>query len=313
MQHYAWGDTTFLPELMGEQPDGRPWAEWWVGTHPNGPCRLEDGSLLSDVTGEMPYLLKVLAVGQPLSLQAHPTAIQAADGFQRGIYTDTCAKPELLRALTEFQALCGLRTIESTVSLFDELGLDESEIARIVASDGTGAALRALLLGRIDPLPIIDRCQTSDRIEAAWVRALAIQYPGDPSVASTLLLNHITLEPGEALRLDAGNLHAYLLGAGVELMGASDNVVRAGLTEKQVDIAELLNTVDLTPLIEPVLAASDRHELPAIGVALAKLESGQHHVALDHELAIDLNGLAWYFAPGEAIQTSAVTFVVVPV
>ena len=98
MQHYAWGDTQFLPNLLGIYPDGEPWAELWLGTHPNGPARLADGRPLSDETGELPYLLKVLSAGQPLSLQAHPSAEQARDGFDRGVYADPNPKPELLCA-----------------------------------------------------------------------------------------------------------------------------------------------------------------------------------------------------------------------
>mgnify|MGYP000083942499 CR=1 FL=1 len=96
VQHYAWGDPTFIPELLHVTADGRPWAELWLGTHPNGPTTLADGTALSDRTGELPYLLKVLAAVAPLSLQVHPTVEQARDGFARGIYPDSRAKPELL-------------------------------------------------------------------------------------------------------------------------------------------------------------------------------------------------------------------------
>ena len=109
VQHYAWGDPTFIPSLQGREPDGRPCAEWWLGTHPNGPASFEDGTELRSVTGDLPYLLKVLAAAEPLSLQAHPTADQAVDGHRRGVYPDANAKPELLCALTRFEALCGMR------------------------------------------------------------------------------------------------------------------------------------------------------------------------------------------------------------
>ena len=85
VRHYAWGDPAFLPRLLGAEPDGRPWAELWLGTHPDGPSQLADGGSLVDLTGELPYLLKVLAVAEPLSLQAHPDAAQAIDGFERGM------------------------------------------------------------------------------------------------------------------------------------------------------------------------------------------------------------------------------------
>src|SRR5690606_19259597 len=109
VQHYAWGDREFIPSLLGVEPDGEPWAELWLGTHPTGPARLADGTPLDSVTGELPYLLKVLAAGEPLSLQTHPTVEQAADGFTRGVFPDGNPKPELLCALGPFEALCGIR------------------------------------------------------------------------------------------------------------------------------------------------------------------------------------------------------------
>ena len=311
-QHYAWGDTEYLPNLLGVAPDGRPWAELWLGTHPTGPTRLTDGRPLTDLTGQLPYLLKVLTAAEPLSLQTHPNLAQAADGFARGVYPDANAKPELLCALTPFQALCGLRPVDSAIDLFDELGLDESEIAGIVKDEGPGAALEGLYRGTIDPLPIIDRCQTNDRPESEWVRTLAIRYPGEPSVAATLLLNYVMLEPGQALHLEAGNLHAYLHGAGIELMGASDNVIRGGLTVKPVDVDELLRVVDRTPLDEPVLPTASHYDLPGAHVALRRLKPGAHHRAIGHELAVDMNGGTWYYAPGDHIEITSATYVVVP-
>src|SRR6188474_2955160 len=95
VQHYAWGDPGYIPTLLGVEPDGRPWAELWLGTHPNGPATLADGRPLADVTGPLPYLLKVLAAATPLSLQAHPTRAQAEVGFAAGRYPDAEPKPEL--------------------------------------------------------------------------------------------------------------------------------------------------------------------------------------------------------------------------
>lgn len=310
MQHYAWGDRTFLPELLGRQPDGEPWAELWLGTHPHGESTLSDGRLLRDDTGDLPYLLKILAAAQPLSLQTHPDAAQAADGFARGVYADDRPKPELLCALTRFEALCGVRPVHLTLPLLGELGAHD--LRRAVATNGVGAAIEGLLRGMIDPWPAIEACGRSERPEARWVRWLDALYPGEPSVAATLLLNHVVLEPGQAVRLDAGNLHAYLRGAGVELMGASDNVVRAGLTAKPVDVDELLRVADLGALADPVLPRADRYDLPAAGVALQRLRAGDEHVAVGHELAVDLVGDAWYLAPGDHFITAAETYVAVP-
>lgn len=309
VQHYAWGDPTFLPTLLGIEPDTRPWAELWLGTHPNGPATFVDGSPLSDVTGPLPYLLKVLAAAEPLSLQVHPDAEQAADGFARGVYTDDSAKPELLVALTRFEALCGVRPVEATCELLDRLGA--LELAAAVRSDGVGDAIAAVYRGRIDPAPTLAACATAAGPHAALVRALADRYPGDPSVVVTLLLNHVVLEPGEALHLTAGNLHAYLGGAGIELMAASDNVVRGGLTVKSVDVNELLRILDPTPLEHPVIDVADgRYGLPEAGVSLVRVEPGSTHVSTGHELAVSLAGERLYLAPDVSFTASSPTFVV---
>jgi mannose-6-phosphate isomerase len=311
VQHYSWGDRTFIPELLGRTADGRPWAELWLGTHPNGPATTLDGTPLVELTGPLPYLLKVLAAAEPLSLQVHPTAGQAADGFRRGIYPDDRAKPELLVAMTPFDALCGIRPVTATLTVLGALGIDD--LARSVRNDGVAATIEGLYRGRLDPGPAVVACRRSDRPEARLVTTLAARYAGDPSVAVTLLLNRVTLRPGEALHLTAGNLHAYLSGCGVELMGASDNVVRGGLTEKEVDVDELLRILDATPLTRPVIPDAlhtGRYRLPEAGCTLVRLEPGRPHVSGGHELALSLRGETLYLPPGTPLTPSAPTYVV---
>ncbi len=311
VQHYVWGDQEFLPRLLGVEPNGEPWAELWLGTHPRGAATLEDGTPLDRLTGELPYLLKVLSAAEPLSLQAHPTAEQAADGFERGIFGDGRDKPELLVALTEFEAFCGVRPEHATTALLRAIGA--THLADIVAAAGSGAAMRGLYAGDIDPTATLDACDSADCPEAGWVRDLAARYPGDPSVAVTLLLNHVVLQPGGALHLRAGNLHGYLRGSGIELMGASDNVVRGGLTVKPVDIDLLLEIVDPTPLPQPIAAATDgRYLLPEAGVALVELQPGDAHVATGHELTVGLDGTTLYLSPGSSIVANSLTYVVTP-
>ena len=311
VQHYAWGDSTFIPELLGVTADGRPWAELWLGTHPGGPATLSDGSPLSTRTGELPYLLKVLAAVEPLSLQLHPDATQARDGFARGVYTDDRAKPELLCALTPFDALCGIRPIAATLTLLGALGADA--LATTVRNDGLAATIEALYRGRIDPRPTVVACARSDRAEARLVTTLAKRYHDDPSTVVTLLLNRVTLRPGEAIHLTAGNLHAYLSGAGVELMGASDNVVRGGITAKHVDVDELLRLLDPTPLVQPVVAGAahaGRYPLPEAGCTLVRIDAGTSHTSTGHELTIGLDGATLYLPSGATITPTATTFVV---
>lgn len=309
VQHYAWGDHEFIPRLLGAPVDGRPWAELWLGTHPSGPSMLDDRRPLVDVTGPLPYLLKVLAAREPLSLQTHPDARQATEGFRRGRFADPHPKPELLCALTPFHALCGIRPDDATVTLLLDLGIDG--LAGSVADDGPAATFAGLVRGSIDPRPAIEACRRdATRPEAEWVRVLDDRYPGDPGVAATLLLNLVVLEPGQALRLDAGNVHAYLRGAGIELMGPSDNVVRAGLTVKPVDVDQLLDVADLTPLESPLLPDTGRYELPVAGIALQRLEPGDRHRSVMHELAIERSGAAWYLAPGDEYAPDTTAYVV---
>jgi len=313
VKHYDWGDREYLATLLGHRPDGQPWAELWLGTHRSGPAHLVDGTALGDITGELPYLLKVLAAAQPLSLQTHPNAEQALIGFAAGRYVDDSAKPELLCALTDFEALCGLRPGDDTVALLDTLGEGATALRDTVAGSGPGTALEGLYTNVLDPVTIIEACHHSAAPEARWIRRLNAMYPGQPSVAAALLLNLVHLKPGEAIGLAAGNLHAYLHGCGVELMAPSDNVVRAGLTTKEIDIAELLRIVDREPLSNPVLPIGRRYRLEGTGIELVRLDPGDGHRSRGHELAVDLGGGCWYLAPGTECTVAEVTFVVTSV
>jgi mannose-6-phosphate isomerase len=303
VQHYAWGDHDFIPDLVGCEPDGRPWAELWLGTHPNGPATLAGGEPLADVTGPLPYLLKVLAAAEPLSLQAHPTRAQAIAGHAAGRYPDPEPKPELLCALTPFTAYCGVRPVEATLAVLDELGADE--LAAAVGHEGAGGAIAALYRGQVHVDPIVAAAARSDRPEARWLTDLAARYPGDPSVAVTLLLNLVELAPGQAIQLGAGILHAYLGGAGIELMGASDNVVRGGLTQKPVDVDDLLAVADTTPLATPVLDAAPSFTLEGTSIRLLRIEGPAIRTAEAHELVVTTAGATGYLPPGSTLDVPA--------
>ncbi|MDA2959972.1 MAG: mannose-6-phosphate isomerase, class I [Actinomycetota bacterium] len=308
VQHYDWGDTEVIPQLLGATPDGRPWAELWLGTHPRGPATLADGRALSALTGDLDYLLKVLAATRPLSLQTHPDAEGARRGYDRGVFGDPYPKPELLMAITPVTALCGVRPLDRTMALLNDIGV--SDLAASLQASGSGAALEAVYRDEIDIAAAIEACRSHSSDEARWVVALNEMYPGEASVVATLLLNLVEVPPGAALRLDAGNLHAYLRGAGIELMGASDNVVRGGLTSKEVDVDLLLTTVDPTPLDDPVLAPAARFELPAAGVALERWEAGEGRMATMWEIGIRDDGVAIALEPGEAAIATVDTWIV---
>jgi mannose-6-phosphate isomerase len=264
IQHYTWGDLNAIPHLVGVEPDGNPQAELWFGTNPGGPSHLRNGPLLESVAGQLPYLLKVLAAADPLSLQVHPSSEQAIAGFARenaeGIpldsphrtYRDPRHKPELLCALTPFEAVCGIAPLERTDELLGELGPTAALLRRELASGGAGAVITHLLSERPSLAPLLNAVAHHEDPRCRWLTKLSQLHPGDSSAAIVLLLNYVALEPGEAIFLGAGNLHAYLGGAAVEVMANSDNVVRCGLTHKYVDANEVLRVLDATPLADPV-------------------------------------------------------------
>jgi len=277
---YAWGSTTAIPHLLGVEPTGEPQAEMWMGAHPGAPSRTLRGPL-TEVIDEapekelgraavakfgprLPFLLKLLAAGAPLSLQVHPDLAQAKEGYEdeerRGVpidaphrnYKDANHKPELICALTEFDGLCGFRTPSEAAGLLAALDVDSLKpYVDLLHAHPEEAALREVLTAVLSA----DREQMAATVtEAAAACArlggahapyaeLAHHYPGDPGVIAAVLLNHVRLQPGEALFLGAGVPHAYLNGLGVEIMANSDNVLRCGLTPKHVDVPELLRIV----------------------------------------------------------------------
>ncbi|WP_294177956.1 mannose-6-phosphate isomerase, class I [uncultured Schumannella sp.] len=276
---YAWGSHTAIAELLGRTPSGGPEAELWLGTHPGSPARLvgEDRTLPDVVARPLPFLLKVLAAGAPLSLQAHPTPDQARAGFERenaaGVpldapfrnYKDVHHKPELIFALSgEFRALSGFRPVAETRSVLAPVAHD-ARIAALLERLPDDAALRGAfewLISRgegVDELiaAVVEASAVCEGPSWHTVRGLAGHYPGDPGIVISLLLHTVVLTPGEVLYLPAGNIHAYLEGLGIELMAASDNVLRGGLTPKHVDVPELLSVLDFRPLPAPYLAPEE--------------------------------------------------------
>ncbi|MCE7083272.1 mannose-6-phosphate isomerase, class I [Streptomyces sp. ST2-7A] len=219
----------------------------------------------------LPFLLKLLAADAPLSLQVHPDLEQARAGWEAeeaaGVpldaphrnYRDANHKPELICALTPFEGLCGFRPAGGTADLLDALGVDGlkpyADLLRATPeADALREVLTALLGADRDELaPVVgETAAATERLAAEGgphARALAAyagiahHHPGDPGVLAAMLLNHVVLQPGEALYLGAGVPHAYLGGLGVELMANSDNVLRCGLTPKHVDVPELLRVV----------------------------------------------------------------------
>ena len=287
---YAWGSRTEIPALLGIAPTGVPAAELWYGAHPGDPSRVGDSTLdkliaveperllgssvVQTLGPQLPFILKVLAAETALSIQVHPNLVQARAGYAaedaRGLprdapqrnYKDANHKPELLCALTEFDALCGFRPVETTLRLLDVLEL--AWLRDVLAGDGLRAAFTALV-SLDEPVPMVEAVVARlPRLAGTdWaplgdaLTRVARDFPGDIGIAEALLLNFVRLVPGEAIFLAAGNVHSYLSGMGVEIMANSDNVLRCGFTQKHVDVAELLRITDFTELAEPRWPAVD--------------------------------------------------------
>lgn len=299
VQHFAWGSLDEIPAILRREQDGQPWAEYWLGTHPGGPSHLEDGTSLEDfllhhpeTIGEathaafgarLPFLLKLLSAGSPLSLQAHPSRQQAEVGYAREsllgldpadptrVFKDDWPKPEAIVALTPFEGLLGFRDPVETAGLFEGLGVAD-ELQSVIGPLRDRSDILGLQEVFLDVLSLeTERRHLVDEVLAAAVNNLqapgalgqfartAVEldehFPGDPGILAALLLNRISLEPGQAVALEAGVMHAYLRGTGVEIMANSDNVIRGGLTKKYIDVDGLLHVVDFTPLVPHILNA----------------------------------------------------------
>src|SRR5580693_1235951 len=334
VQPYAWGSRTVLAELQGRPgPTAGPEAELWMGAHPSAPSGLDRGGvrttldavIAADPVGELgapcaerfggrlPFLLKVLAAEQALSIQVHPSREQAEAGYraenERGLapgdkarnYVDDWPKPEILCALTPFEVLAGMRTAADAAQLLRELDVGQLEpVAADFAAAPVPEALTAAL-GRILNWPaegraalvaaVVAACERLAATDSGYAAAaqaivrLGAEHPGDLGVVAALLLRHAVLRPTEAVFLPAGGLHAYLHGVGVELLANSDNVVRAGLTGKHVDVPELLKLTDPAvdvPVIEPrpLGGGVSVYDSPAPEFRLYRAELGPGEVTL---------------------------------
>ena len=318
VRDYAWGSTKRLSEFLHRAPSGGPEAELWIGAHEGDPSLLPDGRGLDrgiaedpvamlgervhqDHGARLPFLMKVLAVNEPLSLQVHPDSERARIGFGReqraGVpldaphrsYKDPWHKPELIYALSRFEGMAGFRDVQRTCGILsllqrpwsDEmcarlsegnaqqslravvgelLAMDAEDVRGLLADLVVAVSDAAVAGHRQEQVSSPRRARAFD--EGALVRreavrvfdqfpALVERYPDDPGVLVTLLLNHVVLAPGEAMFVGAGVVHAYVAGFGVEIMAASDNVLRAGLTPKYRDVPELMTVTDFTPIPAP--------------------------------------------------------------
>lgn len=280
VKNYPWGSSTLIQDQFSIGEPNKPVAEVWFGTHPAGEsAEAESKKKLSElIQGNLSFLAKFLAAGSPLSIQVHPNSEQAKQGFAleeaRGLdladpkrnYRDDSHKPEILIALSPFSALCGFRPRAELQEIFLAFSESEERFGELSAKLATGAPLKEifseLLLDIELPARFSQTVGAADSIgnESSLVleaKNLALslleKYPVDSGSMVALMLNLVELAPGQAIFLPAGNLHAYLSGLGLEVMAASDNVIRGGLTSKNIDQKELLKITDFSELLHPVV------------------------------------------------------------
>lgn len=326
IQDYAWGSYSFIQDFLGVKRTDTPWAELWMGAHPKAPSKIKvsDGWQPLDKLIEMypekilghrtarrfnntlPYLFKVLAAEQPLSIQAHPNQEQAKNGFERenheGIpltasnrnYKDNRHKPECICALTPFWAMEGFRPISEMVELLkaacpETLGDAIEFLKQKPTGNGFQRFFEALMtLPESKLQQVIDEtannaiARQSEYDEFQWIKTLYELYPEDIGILSPILLNLVCLQPGEALFLNSGEMHAYLHGAAIEIMANSDNVLRGGLTAKHVDVEELMRVLNFEPHSLKILSPQERlacekvYPTPAEEFSLGVIEVDKH-------------------------------------
>lgn len=327
---YPWGSRSLIAGLRGQPvPSERPEAELWFGAHPANPSTVAGKDLteiiaedpeaalgtrvMSEYGATLPFLMKLLAADEPLSLQAHPSLAQAREGYERenaeGValnaphrdYKDPNHKPELIVALTDFDAMAGFRPLDKTLELFRELACPALDRYTAMLADDPAeeeSNLRALFTTWIT-IPVKARGELINALRDAaaphlqredWVGQtlrnvadLNERYPGDAGVLGALLLNHLHLTPGEAIYLGAGQLHAYIRGMGVEIMANSDNVLRGGLTSKYVDVPELVRVLDFKSLADPVVTPSGgNYPVPTKEFELTRVASAEDYL-IEHD------------------------------
>ncbi|HDI1211930.1 TPA: mannose-6-phosphate isomerase, class I [Aeromonas hydrophila] len=328
IQGYDWGSHDALTTLFGiPNPAGKPQAELWMGAHPNGCSEVvlagqaqklstlienAPAAVLGEATrarfGSLPFLFKVLCAEKALSIQVHPSKAQAEAGFAKeeaaGIspkaanrnYKDPNHKPELVFALTPYQAMNGFRAIPAILALFERVKLPAlAELVAALAASQNEAGLQHFF----HQLLVLEGARKAEALAGllayageyqdeetfALVTSLAAQYPGDVGLFSPLLLNVVTLQPGQAMYLDACTPHAYVRGTGLEIMANSDNVLRAGLTPKYIDVAELLTCTRCLPkpddqiLLAPRMEGAVQHfEVPVPDFTFSVYPAGEHQL-----------------------------------
>lgn len=290
LQPYAWGRHNAMLPFKPEAPSG-PQAELWFGTHSTAPSAHIAGRVAA--VGESPLLMKILAAATPLSIQVHPDAagirLLQSDSATAALLSDSTVKDEALIAVEQFDVLAGLRSVESALQVFASAG---TACADVVAALATGSRLDAIriLLSQLRVADTEAMCAEMDGNEARIMRQVLATYAADPAVLVAFMLQPRTLQPGDAMFVPAGSVHAYVNGLGVEVMTSSDNVLRLGLTPKTiaVDAALAISQPNLNPVIA---VANERGFAPADApFVVAKVQDKEIDVDAGHAIALAFEG-----------------------
>ena len=353
IQHYAWGGYAYIPSMLQlENNEQQPFAEYWLGAHPNHPSMLKDNEkkdwalhdfiskhpqVLSETTNYngLPFLMKVLDVRQMLSIQVHPAKADAAAAFQAeeeaGIpmnapqrnYKDTNHKPEMMVALSSFWLLHGFKSdtgIQDVLKMTPELNAMSEQVSPFTIKDLFNYIMTMpqeavnkivkQLSERIVPLYNDEQLpkETEDFWAARAIKTYCNDNQYDRGILAIYLLNLVHLQEGEGIFQPSGMPHAYLEGQNVEIMANSDNVLRAGLTDKHVDVEELLKHVVFEPTIPGILqpGPDNRYKAPAEEFALYKydLNAGDNMMlrATDAMVLLVLSGKVTILAGDEEVE-----------
>ena len=313
VKDYAWGNKDFLPSLLGYEVSDKPQAEYWMGTHPSGEA-VTEGKNLSDVIGRrLPFLFKVLAIDSPLSLQCHPNKIQAKEGWKKEEelrvkgepynYQDDNEKAEVLCALTPVTALCGFKTFEDASKALNEYiplsvkkYLDEKK-------DIKDLFLSLFGLDKDDKESVLAELRENiekkgkEKNEGEYyttegvISTVLKKYPGDIGCVFPLIMNVVHVAPGEALYLEPDTLHAYVKGNGMELMTASDNVLRGGLTPKRIDLKELSSLLYFGPSFPRNVEKREKDGIinyltPSPDFMLSRMDEGEYLIPLSLDAVV---------------------------
>ena len=303
IQHYHWGDYSFIPELQGRPKGDQPEAELWMGAHPTSPSRTVEsdrgldeiistepqntlGPQAGDFQNELPFIMKILAIREPLSIQVHPNAQQAEEGFTSAqsnltgaqSYSSPRGKEEVVCALTETDLKFGFREVNEIYAIIDAVGHSDfsrlkGSLSRETSAEGLKEAIQKILSTDSDTIRSIAETVLSSDMSATVINeketkyftSLVETYPDDPGLLLFLLMNFITLEPGDFLYVSPGVTHAYLRGNVVEITSNSDNVIRCGLTPKHINVDEFFSIASFVseqPQIQTPVESVHTYESP---------------------------------------------------